>query len=806
MSKTHHAVLAFMLILLLVVPGAQAQDPPQELYWAVEHFNNLLGTSYTVGGDLWWSYVLANADTAALGCPLLDSGTSLGRTVEVYVFEITIDSGTYEYRVATGDRSIAPVPCNDYLLGLASGAQSAPPQPVPQDQCLEARAKPAAQVPVREGAGADTRHIATIYDNLNYAIWNQQEVNGEMWYKIAPGWIVGREVDVFTSDCSNHYNLTQSSGLPCGKVTVVGINEMNVHDLQQEGHPIVAVIYQNVSFTVYEYGGDWWRIGPSWWVPDSENLSPGQCGDVQPGAAQPAPAATGTCRVTRSADDVANLRQSPSLEAPRVDFICPGESLPVSGQSGQWLLTPRGWVKNDIVQRSGDCTAVPASSYQVPLKGSATCPPMPARLAVGGYGRAASGDTLSLRTQPSGAASGSAHIVNIPSGGQFTVLEGPVCDEQAGLAWWKVDYDGSVGWIAQGAPPCNKYWVEPVGGEAAAPQPVSPGSALPSARQTLNAANAVNLSFLARVTPAGGQAGPYHEADWSPDGSRLALSNAAGTNLHEVPSLLVDSTASLLLPGHDLTFSPDGRYLAMVSLEDDDTRGRVIRYDLSNYGEPEVLTEPDKEVRDIAYSPDSTYLAVATGSVYAPTDDTSLWLLGAFDATQVPHTAAVLSVEFNADGTLIGTRDMEAAHIWDAAATTEVISVPLKEGEVAYGDIVFHPTDPKVFAFTDGMNVRVVNLNTNVEWTIPSPDPQRLFCALIDFSSDGDLIGILSVPGPGDAGTPQSTLTVHTTDGTQLLYEVDNKNDMNFSPDGTLLATIDLEGGALELYGVRGGY
>lgn len=49
-------------------------------------------------------------------------------------------------------------------------------------------------------------------------------------------------------------------------------------------------------------------------------------------------------------------------------------------------------------------------------------------------------------------------IGQIPSGGVFRVLEGPVCAD--GYTWWRVDYDGLVGWTAQGD--AQGYWIGPL--------------------------------------------------------------------------------------------------------------------------------------------------------------------------------------------------------------------------------------------------------------------------------------------------------------------------------------------------------
>ncbi len=50
-------------------------------------------------------------------------------------------------------------------------------------------------------------------------------------------------------------------------------------------------------------------------------------------------------------------------------------------------------------------------------------------------------------------------IGEIPPGGVFTVLAGPQC-AIGGMTWWQVNYNGLVGWTAEGIP--GQYWLEPI--------------------------------------------------------------------------------------------------------------------------------------------------------------------------------------------------------------------------------------------------------------------------------------------------------------------------------------------------------
>lgn len=84
------------------------------------------------------------------------------------------------------------------------------------------------------------------------------------------------------------------------------------------------------------------------------------------------------------------------------------------------------------------------------------------RLAVGMVGRVTSTPALpnSLNSMPGRPSTNPANyrLANIPVGGTFTVLNGPVCAE--GYWWWQVNYNSQVGWTAEGQG--TTYWLEPM--------------------------------------------------------------------------------------------------------------------------------------------------------------------------------------------------------------------------------------------------------------------------------------------------------------------------------------------------------
>lgn len=97
------------------------------------------------------------------------------------------------------------------------------------------------------------------------------------------------------------------------------------------------------------------------------------------------------------------------------------------------------------------------------------------RLTIGQQARVTPGLPNVVRTAPGTQATGADSVVigEIPGDGVFSVMNGPQCGSD-GRFWWLVDYNGLVGWTAEGEG--NTYWLEPYAGETT---PQCPG-ALPS--------------------------------------------------------------------------------------------------------------------------------------------------------------------------------------------------------------------------------------------------------------------------------------------------------------------------------------
>lgn len=102
-------------------------------------------------------------------------------------------------------------------------------------------------------------------------------------------------------------------------------------------------------------------------------------------------------------------------------------------------------------------TSQRATPTAAALPAGTACPGfLPSRLIVGQTGRVLPGSPNNLRDLPDAAGT---LLGQIPGGGAFTVLEGPVCDP-AGRAWWRVTYGSITGWTVEGQ--AASYFVEPI--------------------------------------------------------------------------------------------------------------------------------------------------------------------------------------------------------------------------------------------------------------------------------------------------------------------------------------------------------
>lgn len=217
-------------------------------------------------------------------------------------------------------------------------------------------------------------------------------------------------------------------------------------------------------------GRNWWRVnynGVVGWTPEGEGniywLQPVSSGQT---VCSPAPRlVVGTAAYVLPGP--ANLIRSQPTRSSAVVGRMPGGSFfhviggPQCGPEGRyWWQVQYGSITGWTAQGEG-------VSYWVT---QFSCPnsPLP-RLTTGQQARITPGLPNALRNAP-GTGSGSVVIGEIPAGDVFTVIGGPQCGAQ-GRLWWRVNYNGQIGWTAEGE--ANTYWIEPVSGSTQPPTSVT---------------------------------------------------------------------------------------------------------------------------------------------------------------------------------------------------------------------------------------------------------------------------------------------------------------------------------------------
>lgn len=169
----------------------------------------------------------------------------------------------------------------------------------------------------------------------------------------------------------------------------------------------------------------------------------------------------GQGRVTLYPDQPNTIRATAGFNAATLGYIPVGHTFTVLGGpqcvSGTlfWLVEYAG-----VTGWTGEGNGW-GTYWLEPVSVSPVCA-LPNRLSVGGQGRVTPGLPNVVRTAPGTTATGSHSVVigEIPAGGVFSVLSGPACGSD-NRWWWYVNYNGLVGWTAEGEGSWT-YWTEPV--------------------------------------------------------------------------------------------------------------------------------------------------------------------------------------------------------------------------------------------------------------------------------------------------------------------------------------------------------
>jgi len=181
----------------------------------------------------------------------------------------------------------------------------------------------------------------------------------------------------------------------------------------------------------------------------------------------------------------ANIRQSPSTQAPIVGELKPGVARAIGRTADStWfeieLPEGRGWIAQIVSSQSGDCDQLPVTASVVNTA-NAPCPSgfvgyTPPRVQIGDVAQVLA-QSGRVRIE---ADLGASIVFQIPSGGTFTIIDGPQCND--GIVWWAIDQDGRNGWIAE-AEASGTYLIAPVA-NANTPEPFACDPTNPNYRPT----------------------------------------------------------------------------------------------------------------------------------------------------------------------------------------------------------------------------------------------------------------------------------------------------------------------------------
>lgn len=226
----------------------------------------------------------------------------------------------------------------------------------------------------------------------------------------------------------------------------------------------------------------------------------------------------------------------------------------------------------------------------------------------------ATSGAVRLRNAPS---TGAEQILLIQPLQPFDIIGGPGCAD--GFVWYQVSINGTVGWVAEGAPPDN-YFLEPV-----LPTVIAPTVAVTTVVVTavpVTRAPTVPADSLLTPVPVGAtplQLEPTEEATAPVTVGLPELAAVSGDSLglfNINPDGTLATRASI--PGvgaevgpaiDDITWSPDGQVLAYTLLDPDFSASLYVTDTTGS--EPVLLATDLYYLMPVTFTPDSTQVIYA---------------------------------------------------------------------------------------------------------------------------------------------------------------------------------------------------
>jgi WD40 repeat protein len=292
---------------------------------------------------------------------------------------------------------------------------------------------------------------------------------------------------------------------------------------------------------------------------------------------------------------------------------------------------------------------------------------------------------------------------------------------------------------------------------------------------------------------------------FSPDGETLAVSSLASNAVGEpgggtfLFSVATHQQISQPLPGggpvRDVTFSPDGRFLAS------EESGQIQLWDVGvatglPASAPITVTGG---VGRTAFSPDGKILAVSTN---AGESDGTVWLYNTVGSMRVLRSIATTggpigSLAFSPDGkTLaVGTgtigNNCAVAQLFDIATGLRISTFNMC-GPNTFDTLVTFSPDGKILALSNGSATELLNVIDGKE--IGSPLQYSLNVYELAFSPNGETLAIGGGSGASGGIIDLWNVATHKRVA-HIVYPQAEFSSLSFDPDGKTLATTDRPGG-----------
>ena len=303
-----------------------------------------------------------------------------------------------------------------------------------------------------------------------------------------------------------------------------------------------------------------------------------------------------------------------------------------------------------------------------------------------------------------------------------------------------------------------------------------------------------------------GKAG-VNDFAWSPDGNTLALATFSGVSLLNIETyeeIQLSTNGNQPQIGHIITFSPDGKMLA-VSVRSS-SLAKVEVYDVESQGLLFTLDDfEDMGVFGIAFSPDNTRLATGWGNPWGGgSGSIKVWDMST--GTKVSELGrddneTIYNLAYNNDGKLLaGISGIGQVHIWNIAEENEEMALI---GTSGYGFAVAFSPDGRLLAVggaaSDGMEydyepAELYLFDLSSGDLVYDLEGHQAIIRSLTFNPDGGVLASASVDG--------TVRLWDTHTGEQLaVLDIPDATSVGFSPDGTLLATAGF-GDVLRLWRV----